>query len=118
MERAEPWRINFKFSPDLELQSMYSDFGEAIQGAEDLEGMWLMTASYQEGRELEDVFIYKFKKLSPVNELLDGLIASMLESYGVSEPKIASIKVNGIDGYVGEGYATTCRRTARMATIP
>jgi hypothetical protein len=37
MERAEPWLINFKLSPDLELQSMYSDFGEAIQGAEDLE---------------------------------------------------------------------------------
>ena len=80
--------------------------------------MWLMTASYQEGRELADVFIYKFKKLSPVDELLDCLIASMLESYGVSEPKIASIKVNGIDGYVGEGYATTCRRTAKDGYYP
>jgi len=48
-----------------------------------------MTASYQKGRELADIFIYKLKKLSPVNALLDGLIASMLESYGVSDPKIA-----------------------------
>ncbi len=98
---------------------MYSDFGEAIQGAEDIVGMWLITAHYQEDHELTDAFIYEFKKLSPVNdELLDGRIASTLESYRVSELKIASIKVNGIDGHVRAGYATTYRRTGRMATFP
>jgi hypothetical protein len=117
-EHAGPWTAAFSSSSNLTTKSEHLHLGSA--GLEAIADCWAVYLKDSKGDDLVYMIFYEYRQSMPLsnNSLLDWMIGGSFDSLKIRPPSLRSIKIDGADGRIGQGYASEYRNAYRIVNYP
>jgi hypothetical protein len=122
MEILGPWKVEFNTSETLSIEKTYLNGGEGqgllgmnVEGLE----LWGLSIIDSMDHEVGALIIMDLPRATVMNdEMLDGLIDSVLSGFKVDMPVKTSLEIDGTGGRQGVGYSSMYKRDLRGASYP